>query len=128
LVERLLVERVSKGVTGSALEDRFVRLIVRAKLPEPVRQFEVRDDQGRFIARLDFAYPAARIAIEIDGFAFHSGRRAWQKDLVRQNALVDARWVVLRFTKLDITSESARTIETVRRVLGQKLSVVDQPR
>jgi very-short-patch-repair endonuclease/predicted transcriptional regulator of viral defense system len=124
VLEGLLLDRSGRIVTGSPLEDRFRRLIAKARLPEPVPQFEVRDEDGRFLARVDFAYPAARIAIEIDGFAFHSGRRAWQEDLIRQNALVDAGWLVLRFTKRDITDTADRVVVLIGRALSQRLSLV----
>ena len=46
---------------------------------------------------LDFAFEASKIAIEIDGMAFHSDA-AFQRDRTRQNDLVANGWTVLRFT------------------------------
>lgn len=47
---------------------------------------------------IDIAFPAQRLAVEIDGREFHSDRAQFEKDRRRQNALVSAGWTVLRFT------------------------------
>lgn len=48
--------------------------------------------------RLDYAWPPARLAVEVDGYASHAGLEAFGYDRERQNALVLAGWTVLRFT------------------------------
>jgi hypothetical protein len=53
--------------TESPMETRLRLLLLRAGLPCPQPQWEVRDDMGKFVARLDFAWPAQRAAIEYDG-------------------------------------------------------------
>jgi very-short-patch-repair endonuclease len=47
---------------------------------------------------LDIAFPVQRLALEIDGRAFHSHQAAFERDRTRQNDLVLAGWTVLRFT------------------------------
>jgi very-short-patch-repair endonuclease len=54
-------------------------------------------------ARIDVAFPDLRIAIEVDGFAYHSDRERFQRDRSRQNLLVGLGWTVLRFTWDDVT-------------------------
>jgi very-short-patch-repair endonuclease len=51
--------------------------------------------------RLDLAYPKKMIAIEADGFEFHSSLVDFLRDRARQNALVALGWRVLRFTSAD---------------------------
>ena len=51
---------------------------------------------------LDFAWPAQRLIVEIDGREWHTGRDAFQRDRRRQNALIDAGWRVIRFTVDDV--------------------------
>ena len=70
--------------SGSAPEVRLRRLLVRAGLPRPVTQYEIRD-RGRLVARVDLAYPDLRIAIEFDSERWHSGRRRREADLDRRN-------------------------------------------
>ena len=52
---------------------------------------------GRFIAEVDLAYPGLRVAIELDGMV-HLQSDVRERDLTKQNDLVLAGWVVLRFT------------------------------
>jgi very-short-patch-repair endonuclease len=51
---------------------------------------------------LDLAFPAARVAIEVDGWAWHSTADRFRADRRRQNALILAGWTVLRFTWDDL--------------------------
>jgi very-short-patch-repair endonuclease len=51
---------------------------------------------------IDIAFPRHRVALEFDGWAFHSGAEAFQRDRERQNLLVNAGWLVLRFTWADL--------------------------
>ena len=83
----------------------------------PQRQFRVVAD-GR-VYFLDLAYPNERIAIEIDGFEFHRSRGAFDSDRVRQNDLVRAGWIVLRFTS---KSSDEEIVASVRALLFERSS------
>ncbi|HZQ26847.1 MAG TPA: type IV toxin-antitoxin system AbiEi family antitoxin domain-containing protein [Acidimicrobiales bacterium] len=83
------------------LEPRLARVLRDHGLPQAEFQYEVRVG-GRLIARVDAAYPAVRMAIEVDGFQVHGTPSALQHDLERQNRLVAAGWIVLRFTWPDV--------------------------
>jgi hypothetical protein len=67
------------------------------QLPPWIQQHRVRLGDGRLV-RLDVAYPEARVAIELDGAAFHGSRVARERDLRRDTALAALGWVVLRFS------------------------------
>ena len=69
---------------------------------------------------LDVAFPAARVAIEVDGWAWHSGVDRFRRDRQRQNALVLAGWTVLRFTWHDLTVEPERVVREVRAALAAR--------
>src|SRR2546423_4386003 len=69
------------------LDERFRKLLKSTGLPKPREQYEVRRN-GKFLARLDFAYPEYRLAIETDGYVWHAGRLDWQRDPERRHALV----------------------------------------
>jgi very-short-patch-repair endonuclease len=68
--------------------------------------------------RIDVAFPEARIAIEIDGFAYHSSQGAFQSDRQRDAALAAAGWRVVRFTWLDLTNDPAGVIARIRALLA----------
>lgn len=72
----------------------------RAGLPSPVPQFEIRIE-GRFIARVDFAWPDRRVILEYDG-AHHADVLQMRRDRKRLNDLVNAGWVVLHATAGDL--------------------------
>jgi very-short-patch-repair endonuclease len=91
------------ALVESDLESMLLAIIVDAGLPTPVTQHEVHVDGRTY--RLDAAYPEHRIAIEGDGFEFHSGREQFERDRSRQNDLMLAGWVVLRFSWRQIVRE-----------------------
>ncbi|OYN81642.1 DUF559 domain-containing protein [Mycolicibacterium sphagni] len=69
---------------------------------------------------VDFAFPAQRVAIEIDGWAFHSDHAAFQNDRVRQNRLALQGWQVLRFTWLDLTQHPERVLGEIRAAISAR--------
>lgn len=93
--------------TDSDAETLFVQLVRRTGLPEPQRQFPVPTAEGTF--RVDFAWPARRLGVEIDGAGTHASREALRRDLRRQNrlmlSLTAGGWILLRFTWDDVTDE-----------------------
>lgn len=60
------------------------------------------------------AFPAHRLAIETDGWAFHSDQEVFQKDRDRQNEIALMGWQILRFTWLDVTEYPQRVIAEIR--------------
>lgn len=63
---------------------------------------------------VDFLFPRQRVAIEIDGWAFHSDQHAFQNDRTRQNWLALHGWQVLRFTWRDVTQHPQRVLAEIR--------------
>ena len=102
------------GSPPSVLESRMHRLLRGAGLPRPEREHRVLD--GRY--RLDFAWPDARLAAEVDGYAFHASRRTFQDDRARQNDLVAAGWTVLRFTWGDVCQRPGVVAGRIGRALS----------
>jgi hypothetical protein len=87
---------LTDGLAESMLESHLRCVLTAAGLRPPASQFTVLDN-GLFIARVDFAWPGLRLALEADGFAFHSGRAAYRSDREKANALERAGWSLLRF-------------------------------
>ena len=74
----------------------MLRLVVGAGFPPPVQQYRVKVGGRTF--RIDLAYPARRLAIELDGWEFHRTRTAFDDDRARANLLVTHGWTLVRFT------------------------------
>jgi len=66
---------------------------------------------------IDVAFPALRIAIEADGWAWHVTPERFVHDRQRQNAMVNGQWHVLRFTWHDLTDRPAAVITEIRDAL-----------
>ena len=69
--------------------------------------------------RVDVAFPQARVAIEVDGLAFHSDSDDFHTDRVRQNAIALAGWQVLRFTWLDLTEYPQRVLASINFAISR---------
>lgn len=68
--------------------------------------------------RVDVGFRGAKVAIEVDGFAFHSGATEFQVDRTRQNDIVLMGWQVLRFTWLDLVEYPERVIAVIRAAIS----------
>ncbi|WP_328813668.1 type IV toxin-antitoxin system AbiEi family antitoxin domain-containing protein [Rhodococcus sp. NBC_00297] len=66
---------------------------------------------------IDVAFVDRRVAIEIDGWAYHRTAERMAHDAVRQNALVNDGWTILRFTYHRLIREPEAVIAEVRRAL-----------
>ena len=105
----------------SGLEVQFLEICDRFDIVRPVPQLPVKVE-GRNL-RLDFAWIAERVFVEIDGAAFHSTPQQIAADGGRQNALVRAGWTPLRFTAADLSdrpSQCARTLTELLRFVQEK--------
>jgi very-short-patch-repair endonuclease len=74
-------------------------------------------ERERLLGTVDFAWPAARVLVEAEGFAFHSGRKAWDRDIERYNRLTLSGWRVLRLTSRDILDGTRGVFLTALRAL-----------
>jgi len=103
LLRALLAERdVGYTPTDSEREQMLLDVIEAHGLPEPVRQFEIRDEHGLFVARTDLAYRDLRIAIEYDSYQEHVGKQQLVRDSRRRNAIAAVGWIVLAGTAEDV--------------------------
>lgn len=68
--------------------------------------------------KVDVAFPKQKVAIEVDGWAFHSDPEVFVKDRKRQNAIALLGWQVLRFTWLDLVEYPQRVIAEIAAAIG----------
>lgn len=105
--------RTGTTLTRSMLEDRFLALLDAHGLPRPSA------NAWTEAMEVDVAWPAARLAVELDGWEAHKTRDAFQRDRTRSNDLQAAGWTVLRFTHADVVHRAAETAARVGRQLAQ---------
>jgi very-short-patch-repair endonuclease len=90
---------------------------VLAGLPHPQAQFEVRVD-GRFVARVDLAWPDRKVAVEYDG-VWHADSAQVHRDRRRLNQLVSAGWTVLHVTSVRMHEDFPAVVAEIRAALAR---------
>jgi very-short-patch-repair endonuclease len=71
---------------------------------------------GKYV--IDIAFPDVKLAIEIDGWAWHMDVDRFRADRHKGNALVRARWELLRFTWHDLTNRPDYVVAEIRAALA----------
>jgi very-short-patch-repair endonuclease len=111
---KALVASLTEAIESVA-EARLARLLANAGIAF-VAQHPIWQD-GRIVARADFALPVERLAIEVDGYRFHSAPLAFDADHARRNTIHLAKWRLLTFTPRQIKDDPAGVIKEVRSAL-----------
>ena len=81
VLAKLLDRRRSGAITQSRAERLFLELVCAAGLPEPKTQVRIAG------FTVDFFWPDQRVAFEVDGYLFHTSRRAFDRDRRKDAAL-----------------------------------------
>jgi very-short-patch-repair endonuclease len=119
-LRRVLEDRGYIGVAHpSVLESKTLRLFRRCHLPVPDVEFTT-GAQGEY--RLDFAFPAFKLAVEVDGYVHHFSPDHVRRDHARRNQLQRQGWLILIYTWLDVVREPARVAAEIAETY-QALSV-----
>ena len=100
------------SLTRSEAERHLLALLARARLPKPHTNVRV----GSY--EVDAFWPAQRLVVEVDGYAFHSGRAAFERDRLRDADLQSTGLGVMRVTWRQLV----RQPEVVVARLGAALS------
>ncbi len=112
--DRLPLADLGQDGTRSELESLFLKLCRRHRLPEP----EANARLGPFL--IDFLWRKERLAVELDGYAAHSGRTAFADDRERDLYLKLNGYEVVRFTYEQVRDEPARVAAAIRVLLERR--------
>ena len=110
---------VGRDITRTELEQRFLPLCRGADLPPP--EVNAWMALAREEMQVDFLWRRHRVIVEVDGFATHRTRQAFQRDRRRDQLLTLAGWRVIRFTWDDVTKDPARVIDVLRKLMSHRL-------
>jgi very-short-patch-repair endonuclease len=98
--------------TRSELEWRFLRLCRRHRVPPP----EVNVRVGR--TEVDFLWPDAALVVEVDGYRYHRGRSAFERDHGRDLRLRDRGYSVIRLTQRQLLEEPELVVRILREAIA----------
>lgn len=109
--DRRLLLRLADGRAASPTET-LARLALRAG--------GLRVETGVPITDVGFVdlLVEGRVVVELDGFAYHAGRREFAADRRRDRELVARGFVVLRFTYADVVGDPECVVRAVRAALS----------
>ena len=111
-LRRLLEIERGQGLTRSEAERRFVALMRDAALPPPRANVWIDRMQ------VDFLWRAERVIVEVDGYAYHSGTRAFEKDRQRDATLTAKGYTVVRVTWRQLTEGAAGVVARIAAALA----------
>jgi very-short-patch-repair endonuclease len=116
----ILLRLLDLGRTGAAsvAEHRLHRLLRAAGLDGWQANVPLADGTG-LIAVVDVLFAAARLVIEVDGFAAHRERERFVSDRRRHNRLVAAGYTVLRMTWDDLRDRPDVVLTQIRQSLDR---------
>lgn len=105
----------------SPMESEARLAMLDGGLPEPVLQYEIVDRDGR-LWRLDFAWPEHRVAVEFDGFEYHSSSRDLRRDRQKRAALIELGWQPMGIVTDDVRNRPAAMVRQIRGLFGQPVA------
>ena len=88
----LLDRREGPALTRSEAEGRLLALVRAARLSRPELNVRVAGHE------VDFLWREVGLVVEVDGFAFHSSREAFERDRLRDAELQAHGFTVMRVT------------------------------
>jgi very-short-patch-repair endonuclease len=104
---RRLLQAASDGARSEA-----ERLLVKLLRDNNITGWKTNYPVGGY--KVDVAFPEQKVAIETDGWAYHSSQEDFQNDRERQNKITLLGWQVLRFTWLDLVEYPQRVLAEIR--------------
>ncbi|GMU62816.1 MAG: hypothetical protein AMXMBFR34_45790 [Myxococcaceae bacterium] len=98
-VLRELLALRADGHTDSPLEVLVRRALRQSDLPRPSLRYEVFDDAGSYVMRLDFCWPLHRVALHVDSYRWHFQRERFERDARQRSRLAALGWLSLSVTR-----------------------------
>jgi very-short-patch-repair endonuclease len=113
IIRSLLEAEDDSGYTRSRAERIMRDLIHDADLARPLFNEPV---LGYVV---DAVWPDQRLIVEVDGYAYHRHRAAFERDRLRDQRLIAAGYRVIRVTWIQLRDRPIAVITTIAQALGQ---------
>jgi very-short-patch-repair endonuclease len=114
----LKADSLGATLTRSELEDRFLQMLDVEKLPRPAINTLIHLDGHTIEA--DCTWPSRHLIVELDGYATHTTRRAFERDRARDRRLQAAGWRVARITWRQLHDDPDAIASELRALLAPK--------
>jgi very-short-patch-repair endonuclease len=102
-------------VSLSKLESSFIALLRQARLPLPETNRQI---DGRYV---DCRWPAHRLTVELDSYAYHGTRHAWERDIDRERRARARGGEFRRYTWRDVAEDPEPMLKDLRALLSHQL-------
>ncbi|GLZ51407.1 type IV toxin-antitoxin system AbiEi family antitoxin domain-containing protein [Actinomycetospora sp. NBRC 106378] len=112
--QRMLDEAADRA--ASTAERRTVALLRRGGITGWTPNLEVTLPDGRETV-VDLGFLALKLALEVDGWAFHVDPTRFVGDRARKRALVADGWVVVEVTWVDLVRRPEKFLDELRRII-----------
>jgi very-short-patch-repair endonuclease len=110
-LRRLLATGHASGFTRSKAERRMRALLRAAELPQPQANVPMLGHVA------DFVWPEHKLIVEVDGYLFHSDRRAFERDRRRDQMFAAAGYTVVRVTWAQLCQEPLAVVARVAQAV-----------
>jgi very-short-patch-repair endonuclease len=110
-VPRRCAIRGEPQLTRSEAERRLQRLIRAARLPKPRTNVRVAGWE------VDAYWPRERLIVEVDGYAYHGNRAAFERDRRKDAVLTAAGYTVIRITWRQLKHEPLTVVALLARLI-----------
>jgi hypothetical protein len=119
-IRSLLDARIDEVIPAGVFSARMATVLRGTGLPRAVPEYTVLDEHGGFVAVVDFAYPEKRLAIEVDGYEFHSSPRAIRVRNQRDRMLSSIGWLALHFDWGEVERRPHEVASAIRREFWER--------
>jgi very-short-patch-repair endonuclease len=108
---RLTLHTTAATPTRSHLEDDFLRFVKRHRLPVPETNQRIAGHE------VDFVWRTHHLVAELDGYAFHTTKSAFERDRERDADLLNAGFRTLRITHRRLKQQAKQEAKRLRSLL-----------
>jgi len=112
-LRRVLSEDLRPALTRSEAERRLLDLLRAAGLPPTAVNARI----GRY--EVDLLWRPQRLVVEVDGYAYHGTRAAFERDRRRDAELQAAGHRVIRVTWRQLVEEPEAVVDRIAQALAQ---------
>lgn len=113
-LREVLAAQSERSLTRSEAERKLLRLVAGAGLPRPSTNVRIADFE------VDVLWRDQRLIVEVDGFAFHGTRAAFERDRARDARLQALGFRVVRVTWRQLVHERERVAATLAGALAAR--------